>query len=57
MLKEALLSLQKAQSRGCPAVWLLKHQVSLATLTKSNSNTLPILLFLLLGPKPGELLN
>ena len=30
---------QKAESRGSLCMWLLKHQVSLRTLTGSSSNT------------------
>lgn len=48
VLEEELLSLQTAQ--GCPAVRLLKLQVSLAALTKSSSNTLSILCFCFLAP-------
>lgn len=48
VLEEELLSLQAAQ--GCPAVRLLKHQVSLAALTKSSSSTLSILCFCFLAP-------
>lgn len=46
-LEEPLLSAEggtaqaaEPQGRGCPAVWLLKHQVSLAALTDSSCSTL-----------------